>query len=149
MIEFLNLWTCTIFIILGLLLILLELFVGVETGFDLVMLGLALILSGAITYTSDSYVLCVVLACILCTSYIVFGRKHIKAKMKATLKKTNIDSIVNKTGSVIKDIDKEIGGIVKIGNEEWKAESEGNIKKGESVSVTKVKGVTLIVEKIN
>lgn len=147
MIEFLDVWLCTIFIILGLLLILIELFVGVETGFDLVMLGIALILSGAITYSFESYIPCVVCTCTICTAYIVFGRKYIKTKMKVTLKKTNIDSIINKTGSVIKDIDRNNGGIVKIENEEWKAVSDESIKKGENISVVSINGVTLSVKK--
>ena len=58
MIELLDSWLWAAFVVVGLLMILLELFIlGVETGFDLVMLGSALILGGLLTSFDDSWLL--------------------------------------------------------------------------------------------
>ena len=50
-----DLWLWLIFVIAGLLLALLELIVGVETGLDLVFIGSALILGGLVTWPFHSW----------------------------------------------------------------------------------------------
>jgi len=77
--------------------------------------------------------------------------EFIESKMKVNAIRTNIDTIIGKTGTVKKRIDENTGGIAKIGNEEWKAISKRgiSIEEGESVRVVSVAGVTLTVEKTN
>ncbi len=62
--------------------------------------------------------------------------------------KTNIYSIIGKTGIVIKDINPEEGlGQVKIDGEVWSANANttSNISKGTKVEVKNIKGVKVIV----
>ena len=56
-ISFADSWLWLIFVGAGLLFILLELILGVETGFDLVFIGSAFILGGLITWPFHSWVL--------------------------------------------------------------------------------------------
>jgi len=136
------------FIVVGFLLILLELFVGVETGFDLVMLGSALILGGLLTSFTDSLVATALCTSAICALYVGFGRKYIKAKMKVSDTKTNIDAIIGNTGIVKKSISKNTKGLVKVGNEEWIAVSEDsdNIEKDKDIVVVGIRGITLVVK---
>ena len=60
---------------------------------------------------------------------------------------TNIDAIIGRRGIVLKSITKNVDGLVKIGNERWRARAEENIKKGDEIIVNGISGVTLIVEK--
>lgn len=62
--------------------------------------------------------------------------------------KTNVYSIIGKTGIVIKDINPEEGlGQVKIDGEVWSANTNtaSNISKGTKVEVKNIKGVKVIV----
>jgi len=149
MIELLDTWLWAAFVVVGLLMILLELFIGVETGFDLVMLGSALILGGILTSFADSWLVTALCASAFCALYVGIGRKYVKAKMKVSDTKTNVDAIIGKTGTVKSSIGKNTSGLVKIGNEEWRARSEEciNIKEGEYITVVDVTGGTLIVKK--
>ena len=151
MIELLDTWLWAVFLVVGLLMILLELFIGVETGFDLVMLGSALILGGLLTSFANSWLVTALCASAFCTLYVGIGRKYVKAKLKVSDTKTNVDAIIGKTGTVKSSIGKDTSGLVKVGNEEWRARSEEGIKieEGEDISVVDVTGVTLIVKKEN
>ncbi len=149
MIEILDSWLWAAFVVAGLLMILLELFIGVETGFDLVMLGSALILGGLLTSFVNSWLVTAICASAFCVLYVGIGRKYIKAKMTVGDTKTNVDAIIGRSGVVKRGIGKNTSGIVRIGNEEWRARSEGNIniREGDMITVIGVTGVTLIVEK--
>jgi len=149
MIELLDSWLWAAFIVVGLLMVLLELFIGVETGFDLVMLGSALILGGLLTSFVDSWLVTAIVASAFCVLYVVLGRRYIKAKMKVGDERTNVDAIIGKSGFVKKSIKKNSSGQVIVGNEDWRAKSEGtiNIEEGEEVTVVDVAGVTLIVKR--
>jgi membrane protein implicated in regulation of membrane protease activity len=63
------------------------------------------------------------------------------------MSKTNIDTIIGKTGIVQEEITREQDGLAKVGNEQWRARSDVAINKGEEIKVIAVKGVTLIVKK--
>ena len=57
-------------------------FIGVETGFDLVMLGSALVLGGLLTSFADSWLATAICASLFCVLYVGIGRRYIRAKMK-------------------------------------------------------------------
>lgn len=149
MIELLDSWLWAAFVVVGLLMILLELFIGVETGFDLVMLGSALILGSLLTSFADSWLVTVICVSALCMLYVGIGRKYIKAKMKVGDTKTNVDAIIGRGGVVKNSIGKNASGLVRIGNEDWRARSERNtyIEEGDMITVIDVDGVTLIVKR--
>ncbi len=135
------------FLYLGLGLIGIELFVGVDTGFDLVLLGISTILGGLGFWLTGSLWVGVGITTIVTFSYIFFGRKFLKAKLFHSHHKTNIDRLIDNQGLVIKKITPHYPGQVKIDGEIWRAESKKTIKEKETVIVTDVNGVTLKVEK--
>jgi inner membrane protein len=142
-----DLWVWLVFIGIGLLLILLELIVGVETGLDLVFLGSAFIIGGLITWPFQSWILTLIITLVICLAYLFLGRRYVH-RLTATRKvKTNIDVIIGRKGVVLQNLAPNSSGLVKVGNEEWRAKAEENIEKGEVVEVTAINGVTLTVEK--
>jgi len=143
-----DLWLWLAFIIVGLLFVLLELVVGVDTGLDLVFLGSAFIIGGLATWPSHSWLITAIVTTIICIAYVAVGRRYVHRWTATSKSRTNIDAIIGREGIVLRDISKNIDGLVKVGNEKWRARAEEDIKKGEEIIVTSVSGVTLIVEKI-
>lgn len=144
---FFDSWAWLIFIAVGLALIILELLVGIDTGLDLVFIGTAFVLGGLITLTMDSWVWTAIVTGIICVLYVVIGRRYIHKRMAVAKEKTNIDTIIGRTGIVQKDIDRSNDGLVKIGYEQWRARAEEDIKEGEEITVTGISGATLTVKK--
>ena len=140
-------WVWLMFVGVGLLLILLELFFGVYTGLDLVFVGTAFILGGIITVAFHSWVLTVIISGIICFSYIFLGRKYIHRQLTPQAVKTNIDTIIGKSGTVTEPLTSGDRFIVRVGNETWQAISDQELHQGDTVKVRNVKGVTLIIEK--
>ncbi len=145
--EFPDLWLWLIFIIAGLLLVLLELIVGVETGLDLVFIGSAFILGGLVTWPLQLWWWTVIITSLICIAYVALGRRYVHRWTAVKKAKTNIDAIIGKQGIVLKSIARNFDGRVRVGNERWRARSEEDIKEGDEIVVTSVSGATLIVEK--
>ena len=146
-VAFYDSWMWLIFIGIGLVLILLELIVGVDTGLDLVFIGTAFILGGLITLPLDSWVWTVVITIVICVLYLLAGRRYVHRRLATADEKTNIDAIIGRTGIVQKDIGRNESGMVKIGHEQWHARSDEDIKEGEEIVVTGIQGITLTVKK--
>lgn len=147
LIEFPDLWMWLIFISIGLLMILLELIIGIETGLDLVFLGSAFIIGGLVTWPAHSWVLTLIITLVICIVYLALGRSYIHKWTATRKEKTNIDTIIGRKGIVLQSLSSSVIGLVKVGNEEWRARAEENIEKDEMVIVTAISGVTLTVEK--
>jgi membrane protein implicated in regulation of membrane protease activity len=146
-VEFYDSWMWLIFVAIGLVMVLLELIIGIETGYDLVFIGTAFILGGLITLALHSWVWTAIVTGIICIIYVVVGRRYIHRKMAVTTEKTNIDAIIGKTGVVQQGISRNSAGLVKIGMEQWRARAEEDIKEGEEITVTGISGITLNVKK--
>jgi membrane protein implicated in regulation of membrane protease activity len=145
-IVFFDSWAWLIFIGVGLFLMILELFIGIDTGLDLVFVGTAFALAGLVTLAIGSWVWTALVAGIICLVYVVVGRRFVHRRTAVPATRTNIDLIVGKNGIVQQEIRRERDGQVKVGNEEWRARSEVEIKAGEEIVVTGVSGVTLNVK---
>ncbi len=145
--AFFDSWAWLIFIAIGLVMVLLELFVGIDTGLDLVFLGSAFILGGLISIPLDSWVWTAIITAIIGVIYIAVGRRYIHRRMAVPMEKTNIDTIVGKRGVVEKAIKRNIYGLVKIGMEQWRAGADEEIPEGEEITVTGISGATLQVKK--
>ena len=143
-----DLWLWLIFVGAGLVLVLLELILGVETGFDLVVIGSVFILGGLVTWPFHSWLLTVIVTTVLCVAYVALGRRYVHRWTAVSKAKTNIDAIIGRQGIVLKNIARNVDGRVRVGNEQWRARAEENINEGEEIVVTSVSGVTLIVKKI-
>ena len=61
--------------------------------------------------------------------------------------KTNVDTIIGKKGIVLQRISPDEHGLVRVGNEEWRARADESIEKDEAVIVADIGGVTLKVKK--
>ena len=140
-------WAWLFFIGAGLVLIILELFLGIDTGLDLVFIGTAFVLGGLITFAMQSWVWTAIVSGVICIIYVFLGRRYIHRKTAIKAEKTNIDTITGKTGIVEQDIEPDKAGMVKVGYEKWHATSEESIKAGEEITVTGISGVTVNVKK--
>lgn len=141
-------WLWLVLVIVGLLFVLLELIVGVEAGLDLVVIGSAFVLGGLVTWPFHSWLLTVIVTSIICVAYVALGRRYVHRWTMVSKAKTNIDAIIGRRGIVLKNIARNVDGSVKVGNEQWRARAEDDIKEGEEIVVTSIIGVTLIVKKI-
>jgi len=135
-------------IISGLVLALLELIIGIEAGFDLVLIGSILVISGLLGNIFANSMLSFILAAILSFVYIAFGRKTLKQKIVVTTKNTNIDQLIGKKGLLTKPININQTGSIKINDESWRAAADEKIDINEQVEVISVEGVTLQVKKV-
>ncbi|MCW4013900.1 MAG: NfeD family protein [Candidatus Bathyarchaeota archaeon] len=140
-------WVWLIFIGIGLLMILLELIIGVGTGLDMVFLGSAFIIGGLVTWPFHSWVLTLIITLAICVAYLALGRRYVHRWTATRKELTNIDVTIGKKGIVLHRLTPGVNGLVKVGNEEWRARAEESIEKGEVIVVTAINGVTLNVEK--
>ena len=146
--EFADSWLWLIFVIAGLFLAILELIIGVETGYDLVIIGSAFIVGGLATWPAHSWLLTVVVTSVISIAYLVVGRRYVHRWTAVKKERTNIDAIIGRHGVVLQSITRNDDGLVKVRNERWRARAKEDIEKGDAIVVTSVSGVTLIVEKI-
>ena len=139
-----DLWLWLIFVIGGFVFVL----IGVGAGFDLLFIGSAFILGGLVTWPFHSWLLTLIVTSVICVAYVALGRRYIHRWTAVSKAKTNIDAIIGRQGIVLQSIARNVDGRVKVGNEQWRARAEEDIKEGDEIVVTSVSGVTLIVEKI-
>jgi membrane protein implicated in regulation of membrane protease activity len=145
---FADLWLWAVFAVVGLLFVFLELIVGIQTDFDLIFIGSAFIIGGLVTYPAHSWLATAIVTCIICILYVFLGRRYVHRWTQVKKSKTNIDVIIGQRGMVLRSIAKNIDGLVKVGNEQWRARAEEDIDEGDEIVVNNVSGVTLIVGKI-
>lgn len=138
-----------LFVIAGLLLLLAELLVGIQTGFDLVLIGSILIVSGFVGVLTGNTALMLLLATALSVFYIAFGRKRIREKITVVTKKTNIDKLVGSTGVVVRTITPDTAGLVRVDDEDWRASADEILYERDSITVQGIDGVTLMVQKVS
>ncbi len=136
-----------LFVIFGLILIVAELFIGIEAGFDLVLIGSILILGG-FTGIFTSTPIALIVSSALAVFYIMFGRNKIKSKLILTTHKTNIDALIGKKGVVIRSITPDTAGMVRLNDEDWRATAIDTLFEKDKIVVESLEGVTLKVTKI-
>jgi len=111
-------------ILFGLLMVAVELFLGVQMGFDFVLIGSILIISGALGSVTGSVVLALNIAIVLSVLYIAFGRNAVKRRIIVMTHKTNIDKLVGSKGTVIRSLTPDTAGMVRVEDEDWRAVSD-------------------------
>ncbi len=77
---------------------------------------------------------------------LITTRKQLTKWLNKTKHKTNLDRILNMTGTVTKEITKNDTGEVKVDGKRWTAVSDNNIKEGATVKILRIDGVKLVVE---
>lgn len=138
-----------LFVIAGLLLALAELLVGIQTGFDLVLIGSILFVSGFVGMFTNSVPLMLVLATGLSILYIAVGRNKIRQKITTVTKKTNIDKLIGASGTVVRSVTPDTAGLVRVNDEDWRASAEEILYERDGIIVEGIEGVTLIVRKLS
>ncbi len=137
-----------IFIIVGIAAIVLELLLGVATGFDLFVLGLIGIVSGGIGIITGSSQYSFIAIGMLSLLYVLAGRQLVKQKLTVSTQTTGTNELIGKKGIVVKKITPQKQGQVKVQGEIWRAESDSAIDEGGSIIVHSVSGVTLRVANV-
>ena len=138
-----------LFVVAGLLLVLAELLVGIQSGFDLVLIGSILVVSGFVGMLTGSTPLMLVLATALSILYIAVGRNKIRQKITTVTKKTNIDKLIGSSGVVVRSVTPDTAGLVRVNDEDWRASAEEILYERDAVTVEGIEGVTLIVRKLS
>jgi membrane protein implicated in regulation of membrane protease activity len=136
-------------IIVGALLVLGEVALGGFAGFDLVLIGSAFILGGAIGLMTSNTALGFIVASVLCLLYIVAGRRLMRQRMHTSRVPSNMDALVGRQGTVLHRVAPHVPGQVKVNDEVWRAEVApdvpGPFEPGAVITVAGVNGVTLQV----
>ena len=121
-------------------------------GFLIFWLSIGSLFAMIVSFFTSNLIVQTVVFVVSSTVLIFATKPFVKkfAKNKDSIK-TNVYSIVDKTGIVTKDIDPVVAvGQVKIGGETWSAISNDNkvIPKGTMVKVLEIKGVKALVEPV-
>jgi inner membrane protein len=136
-----------VLVVIGLVMILAELIVGIQAGFDLVLIGSIAILGGIVGIYTSNFSIALVVSTILSAIYILFGRQFVQKKLIILTKKTNIDKLVGKKGLVVRSITPDTAGLIRIDDEDWRASSDQVLYEKDKVEVVSLEGVTLNVRK--
>ena len=134
----------------GAVLVLVEVLLGGFAGFDLVLIGSAFILGGIAGLVTKSPGLAYVTAAVLGLAYIVLGRRLVRERLAVSHggHATNIDAVLGQQGVVQQRIGAHEPGLVKVGDEVWRAlpvSGAGPFEAGALITVAGVDGVTLQV----
>ena len=138
-----------VLIIGGALLVLLEVALGGFAGFDLVLIGSAFVIGGAIGLWLGNPVMGLMVASLLCIAYIAIGRRWVRSRMTPKHVPSTTYALLGRTGTVTQRIALHAPGQVKVNDEVWRAETapgiEGPFEAGAVITVASVSGVTLQV----
>ena len=142
-------WVNWLLVIGGIICVIIELALGALTGFDLALVGGSLAAGGAVGLLFGSPTIGLLAAAGLALMYLVIFRRWLKAKLTVKEHASNADAVIGKTGVVTKRIAPREAGMVKLGDEVWRAElavlEDPARDSGAIVTVRSVEGVTLKV----
>lgn len=142
-------WVNWTLVILGVLSIIAELVLGAITGFDLALIGAAMVVGGGLGLLFASTKVGLASAGVLALIYLAFFRRWLKHKLTVEDHASNVDAVVGRSGVVLVRIAPHEPGQVKVADEVWRAElaagTDGPLEPGATVTVAAVEGVTLKV----
>jgi len=142
-------WLNWVLVIGGIVCVIIELALGALTGFDLALVGASLAAGGAVGILFGSANVGLLSAAGLALVYLALFRRWLKAKLTVKEHASNADAVMGKTGVVTKRIAARQPGMVKLGDEVWRAElanvEDPARETGAIVTVQSVEGVTLKV----
>lgn len=136
-------------VFVGAVLVLVEVLLGGFAGFDLVLIGSAFILGGITGLITKSPGIAYITAAVLGLAYIAVGRRLVRERLAVSRgHATNIDAVLGREGIVQQRIGAHEPGLVKVGDEVWRAlpvSGAGPFEAGALITVAGVDGVTLQV----
>ena len=143
-----GLWNWVL-IVAGALLVLVEVALGGFAGFDLVLIGSAFVIGGAVGLVLHSPGLGFIVAAVLCLVYIAAGRRIVRARIHTHPVPSNADALIGLKGVVTQRIAQHAPGQIRVRDETWRAalaaDAGAALESGSEVTVTAVDGVTLQV----
>ena len=139
-----------VLILVGAMLVLVEVALGGFAGFDLVLIGSAFLLGGALGLAIHNTVAGLLTASFLCLLYVAIGRRWVRRRMHVeSVVRSNVDALVGARGMVTRRVARHEPGQVRVNDETWRAvpatEDAGPFEPGAVVIVHGVDGVTLQV----
>ena len=138
-----------VLLLAGAFLILLEVGLGGFAGFDLVLIGSAFVVGGAVGMLVANPTTGFIVASVLCLAYVVLGRRWVRSRIRAKNVPSNVDALVGQQGLVTQRVADHAAGQIKIKDETWRALPApgvaGPFEPGAVVTVIGVDGVTLQV----
>ncbi|MDY6916079.1 MAG: NfeD family protein [Candidatus Cloacimonadota bacterium] len=135
-----------IWIAVGVLCMIIEIF---TPTFLFLSFGVGAIFTGILSIFIPNPVLQIIIFCIATFLLFLRLRKFSNKLQSKNYKETNIYGLKNRKATVVIPIKKGSKGYVKIGGEEWAAQSVDNkyIKQGSLVRIVSIEGNTLFVKK--
>ncbi len=124
----------------------------VTVGFFIIWFGIGALAAMLVSLVTNSLLLQFLVFIIVSVILLFMTRKLTSKLTKATAIATNVDAVIGKIGMVIEDIPAlDNPGIVKVSGEMWSAISADSnpIEKDTQVKVLQVKGVRLVVQKLD
>jgi membrane protein implicated in regulation of membrane protease activity len=138
-----------LFVIVGSLLILTEVALGGFAGFDLVLIGSALVVGGGLGLLFQNAALGFLTASVLAVLYIALGRRWVRRRLRGPSVPSNVDALLGLKGVVTRRVAEHEPGMVRVRDEVWRAVpapgDPGPFEPGTVVEVESVDGVTLRV----
>jgi membrane protein implicated in regulation of membrane protease activity len=139
-----------VLLLAGASLILLEVALGGFAGFDLVLIGSAFMMGGALGMWVGDARIGFLTASALCVVYVAFGRRWVRDRMKARAVPSNTDAVIGRRGIAVTRISPHDAGQVRLDGEVWRAlptTGHADIEPGTEVTIDRVDGVTVLVRK--
>ena len=138
-----------VLLVAGALFVLVEVAFGGFAGFDLVLIGSAFVLGGAVGLLTHNPVAGFAVASALCVAYIAAGRRWVRSRLKPRSVPSNADALLGQQAVVTLRVAAHAPGQVKVRDEVWRAVpapgAGGPFENGAVVTVESVDGVTLQV----
>jgi membrane protein implicated in regulation of membrane protease activity len=138
-----------VLLVVGALLVLVEVAFGGFAGFDLVLIGSAFLVGGAVGLWTHNAAIGLIVAAVLCAGYIAAGRRWVRARLKPRSVPSNADALMGQRAMVMVRVAEHAPGQVKVRDEVWRAVPapgvSGPFEQGAVVTVDGVDGVTLRV----
>ncbi len=143
-----SLWNW-LFVITGAILILLEVALGGFAGFDLVLIGSALVVGGGLGLFLHNAYVGFAASSVLALVYIAFGRRRLRDRLRTRVVPSNTDALIGLSALVLTPVGEHQPGQVKVRDEVWRAVpapgAAGPFAPGAVVHIEGVEGVTLRV----
>ena len=136
-------------VIAGTILVLIEVALGGFAGFDLVLIGSALVVGGALGLFLSNPLVGLVTAGVLAVAYVLVGRRWVRSRLRVNTVPSNVDAILGAEAMVVQRVARHEAGQVRVRDEIWRAiaapDAPGPYEAGSVVHVESVDGVTLRV----
>ncbi|MDC7124898.1 MAG: NfeD family protein [Spirochaetales bacterium] len=112
--------------------------------------ALGALISMVLAFLDIPFVWQILIFLILSSVLLAFTRPVLVKKLRVGAEKTNVESLVGKSGKVIVKITSDQKGQVKTGGQIWTAAAidDKTIEEGSQIKIEKIEGVTLYVSKI-